>query len=221
MLYWKENHYATIAVIVSIVKFLLSTIFWAVWFLPLFALTFVLNPHWYDGIAYGSFGLHVFWKKGVKVNVDSRGIHTVIAEALYRNLIFGAFLGLGQVCYFIPYVGAPLYFLNLCWIYSVYCYEYKWNNQSWGLTRKLEYFETRWIYFAGFGTPVATISYFLNYFTGYALVSLLFPLVIPIAMYGSPSRQKAWRPIPLSRFVDNSILTPVILFLKNRFRPTQ
>jgi hypothetical protein len=36
---------------------------------------------------------------------------------------------------------------------------------------------------------------------------------IPMAMYGSPKTQSLWKPIPMSRFLDSSIIAPLIRFV--------
>jgi hypothetical protein len=34
-----------------------------------------------------------------------------------------------------------------------------------------------------------------------------------MAMYGSPKTQSLWKPIPMSRFLDSSIIAPLIRFI--------
>ena len=44
-----------------------------------------------------------------------------------------------------------------CWLNSLYSFEYTWINAGWTLDQRLEYFETHWAYFLGFGSPFAFI----------------------------------------------------------------
>jgi len=78
----------------------------------------------------------------------------------------------------IPYIGKLINFLLLSWMYAYYCFEYvvcnficylmslivecmlikyvffiryKWNFNEVALDRRLDYFESYWPFFAGFG----------------------------------------------------------------------
>ncbi|KAL6046054.1 Etoposide induced 2.4 mRNA [Balamuthia mandrillaris] len=232
MLHWRTYNNPGKIFVIS-VEYFLSACFWMLWLLPVYLLSIVLNAHWYERIANSSYCLYVYrrkyenkphgkerfseWRRKRKEKQDKKSFGALVGEALYRNLIFTAFFGLSFGCYLIPFVGAPVYFLSLCWLYSAYCFEYKWNYRAWGLTRKLKYFETRWLYFIGFGAPMTLISFFFDYITSYALISLLFPVFIPIAMYGMPTEQPSWYRVPMSYYLDSSILYPVINLLKAYF----
>ena len=57
----------------------------------------------------------------------------------------------------VPSVGFTLAMVSNCWLYSLYSFEYTWINAGWTLDQRLEYFETHWAYFLGFGSPFALI----------------------------------------------------------------
>src|SRR3954471_2636850 len=70
-------------------------------------------------------------------------------------------------------------FVLLCWMYSLYCFEYKWAH--WHIGRRLKYIEDNWPYFFGFGmvtaTPFTVASIYGGFWISYAIWWLLFPYV--------------------------------------------
>lgn len=90
---------------------------------------------------------------------------------------------------YIPFVGNVFNFLLLSWMYAYYCFEYvlvpllvvnyllfafslvliisddylsryKWNLSGVSLDRRLDFFESNWAFFAGFGTVTLLHSFF-------------------------------------------------------------
>eukprot|EP01047_Picozoa_sp_COSAG01_P044086 COSAG01_NODE_3962_length_5492_cov_71.874281_2_plen_189_part_00 len=43
------------------------------------------------------------------------------------------------------------------WLYSLYCFEYRWSLRGWSLQRQLRTVEAHWAFFGGFGTPVSRV----------------------------------------------------------------
>jgi etoposide-induced 2.4 mRNA len=84
-----------------------------------------------------------------------------------------------QVCVVgvIPYIGKILNFLLLSWMYAYYCYEYKWNFSGISLKKRLDFFQSNWAFFAGFGSPCVLAIFFLSPLVSGALMAILFPLV--------------------------------------------
>ena len=76
----------------------------------------------------------------------------------------------------------------LCWLYSLYCFEYKWAH--WSISKRLKYIEENWPYFVGFGlvvgTPFTLASYYYGLWISYAIWWLLFPLFIITAIGAKP-----------------------------------
>ena len=75
-----------------------------------------------------------------------------VSEEIYRTPITLIFVIQTLVVSFVPYVGAPASFVLLCWLYALYCFEYKWMIEQWDWQKRRAYFERRWPYFLGFGT---------------------------------------------------------------------
>lgn len=54
---------------------------------------------------------------------------------------------------------------------------YKWINKGWKLEKRIEYFEERWAYFAGFGFTFTVITFFVDQFLSAGVFALFFPIV--------------------------------------------
>lgn len=212
MLNFKEHSGFTL-VLVQIMEFLLKASFLVLWVGPIYVLSVVLNMQWSQEVGNGAFSLYLYIRRGKTVQKASKPLSDTIAQIIYWQVIFGVFNLLNFLCKFVPIVGPPFYFICLCWLNAVYCFDYKWGNQKWSLHKKISYCETRWLYFIGFGLPITLATFFFEYIISYSLVSLLFPMFIPMAMYGSPKTQSLWKPIPMSRFLDSSIIAPLIRFI--------
>lgn len=60
---------------------------------------------------------------------------------------------------FIPYVGTALSFMYCCVANSYYVFESHWIKSNWPLSERIEYLESRWSYFLGFGFPISLVSF--------------------------------------------------------------
>ncbi|OMO92238.1 Etoposide-induced 2.4 [Corchorus olitorius] len=117
------------------------------------------------------------------------GIMIGIGEQVYSVLLLSFFFLEVYATGFIPYVGKALNFLLLSWMYAYYCFEYKWNFSEWGLEKRLDFFETNWAFFAGFGnyfspyliasgSPCVLAIFFFSPLVSYGVMAILFPLFV-------------------------------------------
>ncbi|KPM10638.1 etoposide-induced protein 2.4-like protein [Sarcoptes scabiei] len=151
---------------------ILSTLFSALWVLPLIILCRILTALWFQDIADTSF-------KGRPQSFKSTS--KLIADILFSLLIQLLFLIQANLFYFFPIglIGQLLSILHTSLLYSLYSFEYKWLNMGWELYRRLYYIEKMWPYFFGFGLPLALVTHSLpNYYLNNACFSFLFPLFI-------------------------------------------
>src|SRR5689334_8094703 len=67
-----------------------------------------------------------------------------MSDEVYRLLLVSAYMVQLTLVSFVPYIGTPLVWIHLCWLYSLYSFEYKWSLLGWSLEYRLKYFEKHW-----------------------------------------------------------------------------
>lgn len=99
------------------------------------------------------------------------------SDEMYRAILVAFFLLQTVLSYLIPVIGPATSFIHLSWLYSLYCFEYKWSLAGWSLERRLAHLEQNWAYFAGFGSPFTLATFFVPNFVSKGIFALLFPVV--------------------------------------------
>lgn len=181
-------------------------LFYVLWFYPIYVLSFVLSSIWYNDIAKLGFaamrnsessevepskqsGALTSENKGQSERpAGLGGIMIGIGEQVYSILLLTFFFL--EVCAtgIVPYVGKALNFLLLSWMYSYYCFEYKWNFSEVSLVNRLGFFESNWAFFAGFGSPCVLAIFFVSPLVSYGVMAILYPLFVLTAT-GSAAEQ--------------------------------
>ncbi|XP_024979719.1 protein EI24 homolog isoform X1 [Cynara cardunculus var. scolymus] len=101
-----------------------------------------------------------------------------IAEQGYSLLLLTFFFLEVYLTGFIPYIGKTLNFILLSWMYAYYCFEYKWNFSGLSLDKRLDFFESNWAFFAGFGSPCVLAIFFFSPLVSYGVMAVLFPMFV-------------------------------------------
>ncbi|BBG96172.1 Protein EI24 homolog [Prunus dulcis] len=109
------------------------------------------------------------------------GVMIGIGEQVYSLLLLSCFFLEVYVTGFIPYAGKALNFLLLSWMY-------KWNFSEVRLDKRLDFFESNWAFFAGFGSPCVLPVLFFSPLVSYGFMAILFPLFVLTAT-GSEAEQ--------------------------------
>ncbi|KAI1278040.1 Etoposide-induced protein 2.4 -like protein [Halotydeus destructor] len=166
---------------------LLSLTYGLLWILPLFLISRIVNALWFQDIADATF-------KGRPQSLKS--IAKLFADTSFSLLIQAVFLVeatlIGQLP--LPHVGWFISTLFLSLLYALYSFEYKWLNLGWELPKRLDYIETNWPYFLGFGLPLAIMtSYFDNFIINGCIFSILFPFFILSGNEAKPQRTQCQR----------------------------
>ncbi|KAL1139434.1 hypothetical protein AAG570_006418, partial [Ranatra chinensis] len=155
----------------SLIHTFLNVTFGALWVVPLFFLSKVVNSLWFQDIADSAYR----YSRGRPQVLSSFG--KLVADALFSVLVQFLFLLQSILVSSVPVspVGYLLSLVHMCMLYSLYAFEYKWYNMGWELHKRLNYIEANWPYFIGFGLPLAvltglTSSYIIRYHEFYRIV---------------------------------------------------
>ncbi|KAL1320046.1 hypothetical protein HN51_064796 [Arachis hypogaea] len=215
----------------SILRVLLVQCFYLLWFYPLYVFSIVLSTIWYNDIAkfgYAAMGRSKF--PGEKDSSQSNsptsqnashvkkpaglgGVMIGIGEQVYSILLLSVFFLEVYATGFIPYIGKVLNFLLLAWMYAYYCFEYKWNFNEVPLDKRLDYFQSYWPFFAGFGSPCVLAIFFFSPLVSYGIMAILYPLFVLTATASRAEQaisfeKHKWRPagvekLPIFYIADN------------------
>ncbi|XP_020110959.1 protein EI24 homolog isoform X1 [Ananas comosus] len=194
----------------SFLRSILIEIFYILWFYPLYIFSFILSTLWYNDIAKHAFdvlksnGLPTPRELDDNNKLDSQerpggldGVILGIGEQVYSVLLLTIFFIEVFVTGFIPYFGKAINFLLLTWMYAYYCFEYKWNFLGVSLNKRLDFFESNWAFFSGFGSPCVLPTFFFSPLVSYGVMAILYPLFVLTAAGTEAedvidSRRKSW-----------------------------
>ncbi|XP_049364094.1 protein EI24 homolog isoform X1 [Solanum verrucosum] len=200
----------------------LVQLFYVFWFYPLYIFSLILSNIWYIDIAkYGFFALENYGDRDTKLSdqkepqtsqntvhrekpTDLEGVMISIAEQLYSVLLLTFFFMEVYVTGFIPYIGKALNFMLLSWLYAYYCFEYKWNLSGLSLDKRLDFFESNWAFFAGFGNPCVLAIFLFSPLVSCGVMAMLFPLFVLTATGSEADKivalpRRKWRGAELGR----------------------
>merc|ERR1719312_869563 len=153
----------------------LSVAFSTLWVLPFFLLSKIVNAIWFQDIA------DLAFRSSQGRPLVNLSISVMIADTVFSIVVEIIFLVQGKVFSMVPIkiIGAALNLLHNCLLHSLYSFEYKWFSQGLELHKRLDYVETNWPYFLGFGLPLAVITSMPDsQVMAGCVFSILFPLFI-------------------------------------------
>ncbi|KAJ3675198.1 hypothetical protein LUZ60_004240 [Juncus effusus] len=183
--YDNDCDYKGVMTLYSVLRSFLVEVFYVLWFYPLYVFSFILSALWYNDIAKYAFEVIKNRNKSSENSSDEtekpegvEGLATGIAEQVYSILLLTIFFIEVFVTGYVPYVGKAMNFLLLSWMYSYYCFEYKWNYTGVGLNWRLDLFESNWAFFAGFGSPCVIPIFFFSPLVSYGVMAILYPLFV-------------------------------------------
>ncbi|KAG7387218.1 Etoposide induced 2.4 mRNA [Phytophthora pseudosyringae] len=164
------------------------------WMYPIYCISFILNTIWYQEIADDAY-MQLHGKPSPTSVTD------MIRDEMYRAILVAFFLLQTVLSYLIPVIGPATSFIHLSWLYSLYCFEYKWSLAGWSLERRLAHLEQNWAYFAGFGSPFTLATFFVPNFVSKGIFALLFPVFLLLAIACDPVSEgdEAPRKLPIFR----------------------
>ncbi|CAN6440049.1 unnamed protein product [Victoria cruziana] len=177
----------------AFLRSLLIEIFYVLWFYPLYLFSFIMSSLWYNDIAQQAFLVMNDTSHAKEQPSGSSPSATAVgdkregfegfviglAEQIYSVLLLIFFFIEVSLVGLLPYIGMPAKFILLSWMYSYYCFEYKWNLADFGCKERLELFHENWAFFAGFGSPCVFAIFFFSPLVSGGVMAILFPLLGP------------------------------------------
>lgn len=134
------------------------------WLTPTLASAFAWNQHYYIRIS--SRAYEIFVGKPSNESAVITRISGFIRDMYMTMLLLITFI-LSIFIRSVPFIGSLGCFLIWCLLVSFTAFNFKWAVQKWTVERRIEYFESRWIYFTGFGmtcfnSKVYRVLYFFS-----------------------------------------------------------
>ena len=120
----------------------------------MFLLSKIVNAIWFQDIA------DLAFQSSQGHPLVNMSISVMILDTAFSIVVEIIFLVQGKVFSMVPIkiIGAALNLLHNCLLHCLYSLEYKWFSQGLELHKRLDYVETNWPYFLGFGLPLAVIT---------------------------------------------------------------
>ncbi|KAJ8323782.1 hypothetical protein QVD99_007059 [Batrachochytrium dendrobatidis] len=162
----------------------ISGLYYIAWIYPLYAFSFFVNSQWYQDIANRSYEIFVG-----KPKTQSKSIPTLIKNAAsdtYRGLMIFNFFVQVALIYHVPFIGPAFSYILLNFILAFFAFEYKWANRNWSFVHQIEFFESHWAYFFGFGFPMALMVILFPKTVNLGWFALVFPMYIIMANRAKP-----------------------------------
>ncbi|KAG9402621.1 Etoposide induced 2.4 mRNA [Aphanomyces cochlioides] len=201
------------------IDMLVFIIYQGLWMYPIYCVSFILNTIWYQELADEAY---------LQTHGTARPapVKDMIIDEVYRAILVYCFLLQTMLSYLIPIVGPFLSFVQMSWLYALYCFEYKWSLHGWSIDKRLVFMEKHWTYFAGFGCPFTLATYFAPNFVSKGIFALLFPLFLLLATVCDPSAERETTKLPLfapSRWLTLQLVRRIssLTGIKQRPQPAQ
>lgn len=186
------------------------------WLIPLYLYSVYANSAWHGDVAAELVMVArpaATARAGSPASGGSGSVSAVTVDVAYKVLVYNAMLALSFLSGFLPFFVGPVMQATLySWLYSVYCFAFRWRASGWTLLQSIDFFEIRWLYFVGFGAPLTVVSYATpSFFASYAAVSVLIPVFCLSALQSdSPPRQDFVPRLRLRYVAEAALLQPLV-----------
>lgn len=176
--------------------------FYGIWIIPVYIISLGLNGSWNARFASKA----IAYSKGIRREGAGKPVLSSdeLAAALYRSCSVLLFTSISLCFSFVPYLGSYLYFILLCFVYSITIFSFTWGRS---FTELLIFVEDRLPYFLGFGVLFTLSSFFLDIIPSCCVFALCLPLflAVPLAINGEKIKPLKGPKIPLQTMLDGFI----------------
>lgn len=193
LLYVSMQNWAPALLLDATNSFMMALYTW-LWLFPAYTISLLVNCLWYQEIAQHAFD--VLQKRAAtdgrrrqKLRHAPQAFNVFIAQEVYRVLLFSVFLAQIVVFRHVPYVGRFAQFLLTSWVYAFYWFDYKWSLTNVPLENRVQFFQSHWAYFAGFGSLCIAPQLLFSFLLSEALMGMAFPLFVLMACESDPHEQ--------------------------------
>lgn len=171
--------------------------YFVLWVIPSFSAALILNSRWNNKIA----KLVCKEKYGESKNPDINYIESIYGTFLiYIFHLFLIFVDWGIA--FWPLRLLILY-AGYAWLTAFYLFETRLIYKGFKLPQRIEFLQRRWLYFLGYGTPLALMYMTFPYHIVYTLYNVLSNLMVVNTIHLVPQRCDSLVSIPIFGIVKS------------------
>lgn len=160
------------------------------WTIPSFAAALVLNSYWSGKLA------TLVCEQKYKTPKHEFGY----IETMYGNFfiyIFHAMLASIKCSVSLQVLKYPILYVGNAWLSAFYLFETRLIYKGYTLPQRIEFLQRRWLYFLGYGTPLALIYLTLPYNIVYTMYYLLSNLMVLNTIHLTPKKYENLVSIPV------------------------
>jgi len=150
-----------------------------------YLVSFIMSSFWFGDIAEEAISIErrLFENKNfVSRNID---LATRVTNEIYRIFLVIFFFIQFTLLGILPFIGPIMKILHISFLYSLYCFEYKWGTDSY-LMKNLAFFEVNFSYFIGFGFVFAVTTNYFPFLLSTGLYAVFFPFFLLTATRATP-----------------------------------
>lgn len=150
-----------------------------------YLVSFILSSFWFGDIAEEAISIEqkLFENRNfVSRNID---LATRVTNEIYRMFLVIFFFVQMTLFGVVPFIGKIIKILHISFLYSLYCFEYKWGTDS-CLMKNLAFFEVNCSYFMGFGFVFAVSTNYFPFLLSTGLYAVFFPFFLLTAVRATP-----------------------------------
>lgn len=189
-------------------------IFYVTWVIPSFTAALFLNSMWSSQLAnlvcetkYGAAGATASSVSDPRqANKQAKQQQYAYIEFMYGTFliyIFHAMLGLVKLGVSLSIIRLPILYLGYAWLSGFYLFETRLIYKGYTLPQRIEFLQRRWLYFLGYGTPLALIYMIFPYDIVYTLYYLLSDLMVLNTIHLQPKRYEKLVSLPIFGVVQS------------------